>query len=145
MSLKKLATLAAKMKRSNKTKAANLIYKAIGKIAQDFPDFMSEEDEEGWEDVEPTDEELMLMETDPNYEPFEQEIDEAKEKRLKALFLEMELFTEAVNRGQLTPEDQDAWNDIQTEFAEIMSSFSGGFGTLTTGKINLSGNEVGEA
>lgn len=144
MSLKKLASLATQLDAEGKTKAASLIDAALEKIAQDFPEWEGDMD---WDDEEPSDQDLMMMEMDPDFVPEAQEkrLDEAKANRMKALMTEMALFDEAVRSGQLTDEDKEVWDKIQSEFGELMSSMGVGFGTLSPGSLELEGAPIAEA
>ena len=88
--------------------------------------FGVDSDESYWDDIEPSDEELERMEADPDYEPFEGEIDRAKQDRMNKLLTEMELFSEAVRSGTLKPEDQKNWEDIMNEYSDVMAELSKG-------------------
>jgi hypothetical protein len=142
MSLKKLADLATKMDTEGKTKAASVIDAAMMKLAQEFPDFG---DLDEWEGEGPTDEELMRMETDPEYDPHAGALDEAKASKMQALMTEMALFDEAVRSGELRPEDKETWDKIQAEFGELMASMSGGFSQMELGSPDMVGGDIAEA
>jgi len=107
MILKKLANMVQELKTANRTKEAELVQDALNSIIAN------------WE--EPTDEELMSMELGL-YEPFEEELNPERilEQRFQKLQTEMNLFQEAARDGKLTPEDLETYQQIQTEFAELM-------------------------